>query len=207
MRHTLSDEGFGVRIRPVRMDDAAFIVWLRNQEHVKGKVGDSAANAAAQEDWLKAYFERAGDYYFIAETLSGFPVGTTSIYDHTGETAETGRFVVSPEVPAAFPISILTYDLAFERMRLQELRATSVASNRSVHSYVRKLGFRQERVETAGRIIGGQPVDMLHFALKGPTWLERRSSLLSLATCAASQMIEWEKHSVTPLTAAGGTTS
>ena len=31
-----------MRLRPVRLEDAAFIVWLRNQEHVKGRVGDSA---------------------------------------------------------------------------------------------------------------------------------------------------------------------
>ncbi len=30
MQHTLHAEGFGVRLRPVRMEDAAFIVWLRN---------------------------------------------------------------------------------------------------------------------------------------------------------------------------------
>ena len=206
MHHTLSDEGFGVRIRPVRMDDAAFIVWLRNQDYAKGKLGDSAANVTAQENWLNAYFERAGDYYFIAETLSGVPVGATSIYDRVGDAAETGRFVVNSEVPAAFPISILTYDLAFERLKLKELRATSVASNRSLHSYVRKLGFRQERIERAARVIGGQPVDILHFSLVAATWFERRASLLPLATCAAAQMHECEKHSLAPHTAVSCTT-
>jgi RimJ/RimL family protein N-acetyltransferase len=201
MHHTLSDEGFGVRIRPVRMDDAAFIVWLRNQDYAKGKLGDSATNVTAQEEWLNAYFARGGDYYFIAETLSGVPVGATSIYDLIGDTAETGRFVVNSEVPAAFPISMLTYDLAFEHLKLKELRATSVASNRSVHSYVRKLGFRQERVEPGGRNIGGQPVDMVHFSLAADVWFERRASMLPLANCAAAQMLEWEKHSITPLTA------
>ena len=54
-----------MRLRPVRLEDAAFIVWLRNQEHVKGRVGDSATDVAGQEAWLKKYFTRAGDYYFI----------------------------------------------------------------------------------------------------------------------------------------------
>jgi len=48
MQHTMHLEGFGVRLRPVRMEDAAFIVWLRNLEHVKGKVGDSATDEGAQ---------------------------------------------------------------------------------------------------------------------------------------------------------------
>ena len=75
MRHTLQAEGFGVRLRPVRMEDAAFIVWLRNLEHVKGRVGDSAMDASAQETWLRAYFDRQGDYYFIIETLGRTAVG------------------------------------------------------------------------------------------------------------------------------------
>ena len=66
-------EGYRIRLRPVRIDDAAFIVWLRNLDHVKGSVGDSAANTADQETWLKNYFEREGDYYFIVETQAEYP--------------------------------------------------------------------------------------------------------------------------------------
>ena len=36
MEHTLTAEGFGTRLRPVRMDDAAFIVWLRNWNTRRG---------------------------------------------------------------------------------------------------------------------------------------------------------------------------
>lgn len=195
MHHVLSNEGYGVRIRPVRMSDAAFIVWLRNQDHAKGKLGDSATDVSAQERWLADYFDRAGDFYFIAETMNeGCPIGTTSIYDLTGDTAETGRFVVSPEVPAAFQISLLTYDLAFDRLQLKELRATSVATNRTVHSYVRKLGFRQTKTEKDGRVIGGQPVDMLHFNLSAVDWSIARTAMLPLAGYAAREILQWERN-------------
>jgi RimJ/RimL family protein N-acetyltransferase len=195
MHHVLSNEGYGVRIRPVRMADAAFIVWLRNQNHAKGKLGDSATNVPAQERWLEDYFERTGDFYFIAETLNDcVPVGTTSIYDQHGELAETGRFVVSPEVPAAFQISILTYDLAFQRMQLKQLRATSVATNRTVHSYIRKLGFLHTRTEKDGRFIGGQPADMLHFSLSARDWDIARAAMLPLAKYAESEILQWERN-------------
>ncbi len=59
MEHSFQTEGYGIRLRPVRLDDAAFIVWLRNLDHVKGKVGDSAKDVASQEAWLKQIF-RAG---------------------------------------------------------------------------------------------------------------------------------------------------
>ena len=96
MRHTLQAEGFGVRLRPVRLEDAPFIVWLRNLEHVKGRVGDSAADAAGQEAWLRAYFERQGDYYFIIETGGGFAaigaaVGLLAMFVLAGHPERIGR--------------------------------------------------------------------------------------------------------------------
>src|ERR1700746_3785988 len=99
MRHQFETEGFGVRLRPVRLEDAGFIVWLRNLEHTRGKLGDSAVDVTSQEAWLKTYFEREGDYYFIAETLSGIPMGTHGLYGVCGASAEAGRLIIRPDVP------------------------------------------------------------------------------------------------------------
>ena len=52
MLHSLIAQGYGIRLRPVRLEDAPFIVWLRNLEYVKGRVGDSATDVAGQERWL-----------------------------------------------------------------------------------------------------------------------------------------------------------
>src|SRR5262245_50058972 len=103
MQHSVQAEGFGVRLRPVRLDDAAFIVWVRNLDHAKGKVGDSAKDTASQETWLNSYFQRQGDYYFIIETLAGIPVGAYGIYDVNDGSAESGRWVIRGDVPAAIP--------------------------------------------------------------------------------------------------------
>jgi hypothetical protein len=48
VKHSIQTEGFSMRLRPVRMDDAGFIVWLRNLDYVKGKVGDSASDVASR---------------------------------------------------------------------------------------------------------------------------------------------------------------
>lgn len=132
-----------MRLRPVRLDDAAFIVWLRNLDHVRGKVGDSATDVAGQEAWLKKYFEREGDYYFIAETPGGTPLGTHGIYDVKGTSAEQGRQIMRPDVMAGVPTAVLATDLAFRILKLSELRGTSVSTNLSVHSLLRKSGFKQ----------------------------------------------------------------
>ena len=99
MRHSLHTEGFGVRLRPVQMTDAAFIVWLRNQDYVKGRVGDSASDVASQQKWLETYFQREGDYYFILETLGGIPLGTNALYEISGAKCRMGTLYHSSGSP------------------------------------------------------------------------------------------------------------
>src|ERR1041385_1376872 len=140
------------------MGDAAFIVWLRNLDHAKGRVGDSAMDTAAQQAWLRTYFDRAGDYYFIIETLNRTAVGAYGIYDIKGPSAESGRWVIRPEVPAAIPSALVAFDIAFSKLGLDELRVKTVSTNQNVLSLNRKLGFRQTRIEPAAQIIGGKPV-------------------------------------------------
>jgi RimJ/RimL family protein N-acetyltransferase len=193
MQHSLQVEGFGVRLRPVRLDDAAFIVWLRNLDYVKGQVGDSATDIAGQEMWLKNYFKREGDYYFIAETLGGIPLGTHGIYDVRGNSAEKGRHVMRPEVMAGIPAAMLATDLAFGRLGFSELRATSVSTNLAVHSLHRKCGFKQIGIARAAQIIDGKPVDLVQFLLTPQDWDKARERLLPLAQYAGTHIAEWEK--------------
>ena len=193
MRHNIHTEGFGARLRPVRMEDAPFIVWLRNLDHAKGRVGDSATDAAAQEAWLKTYFDRPGDYYFIIETVGKLPVGAYGIYDLEGTSAESGRWVIRPDVPAAIPSAILAFDVAFNTLHLTEVRVNTVATNRPVLSLNRRLGFRQTGVSKNAQMIGGQAVDLVHFLLEAGDWPKVRAGVLPLAQVAEKQVREWEQ--------------
>ncbi len=193
MRHSWRAEGFGVRIRPVSLDDSAFIVWLRGLEHTRGKLGDSAVGVAEQEAWLRTYFDREDDLYFITETLSGLPLGTHGINHIADGSGEAGRLIIRPDVPAAVSTSLITFDLAFGEMGLKELRGTSVSTNEKVHSYVRKFGFRQTRIEAGSRVIAGQPVDIVHFAMTAAEWSQNRAGVLPIAKYAEKQIHAWEK--------------
>jgi RimJ/RimL family protein N-acetyltransferase len=193
MEHKVKAEGFGVRLRPVRMEDAAFIVWLRNLEHARGRVGDTATDTATQEDWLKAYFERDGDYYFIVETPGGVAVGAYGIYNADATSAESGRWIIRPDVPAAIPSALLAFDIAFGVLRLKEVRVTTVSTNQPVLSLNRRFGFREVRVERGGTVIGGKAVDLVHFVLKAEEWPAPRERMLPLARLAESQVRDWEQ--------------
>jgi RimJ/RimL family protein N-acetyltransferase len=192
MRHNLHAEGFGVRLRPVTIEDAGFIVWLRNLDHAKGRVGDSAVTESAQRVWLENYFGRPGDYYFIIETAAGRPVGAYGIYDQAGDSAESGRWVIRTEVPAAIPSAIHAFDLAFDSLKLRELRTKTVSTNQRVLSLNVKFGFRQTRVETNSQVIGGKLVDQIHYVLDSAAWPGLRPRLVPLARVAEKQIVEWD---------------
>ena len=194
MRHTIQAEGFGVRLRPVRMVDAAFIVWLRNQDYVKGRVGDSAPDIAGQRAWLATYFTREGDYYFIVETLQGIPLGTYGIYNVKGDSGESGRWIIRQGVPAAIPSAVVLLDVAFNRLSLREVHGSTVASNQSVLSINRKFGFRQIRIQQAAQVIGGKAIDLVHFSMTAEEWPRARERLMPLVRVAETQVLEWNRE-------------
>ena len=182
-----------MRLRPVRLEDAGFIVWLRNLEHAKGRIGDSAADVANQEAWLTGYFERPDDYYFLIETLGGVSVGTYGLWDFREGGAESGRWIVRPGVPAAIPCAILGLDIAFDTLGLKQIRVKTVITNAPVLSLNRKFGMKQTFVEKDSQIIGGTMVDQIHFVLSPEDWRAARERLVPLARLAEKQVAEWEQ--------------
>jgi len=193
MQHEIHEEGFGVRLRPVTIDDAPFIVWLRNLPHVKGKVGDTALDVADQRRWLEQYFQRAGDYYFIIETSGRKAIGAYGLYEISGGTAESGRWIIRPEVPAAIPSALLAFRLAFERLRLTNIRAKTVDTNQTVLSLNKRFGFRQTGVEKGALTIGGHSVDLVCFLLEAKDWPKTSETLLPLERIAEKQILEWDQ--------------
>lgn len=196
MRHSLQAEDFGIRLRPVRMEDAAFIVWLRNLAHVRGRVGDTALSAASQQTWLEKYFGREGDYYWVAETLGGIPVGTHGVYDVADGSGEKGRQAARPEVMAGVAAAILATDLAFGPIGLKEVRSNTVSTNANVISLHRKSGFKQVGLLKNHQTIDGQPVDLVQFLLSPEDWAKARERQVPLAKVAEAQIREWEKTQI-----------
>lgn len=193
MRHNIQAEGFNIRVRPVRLEDAAFIVWLRNLDYVKGNVGDSAMDVAGQEAWLQQYFERDNDYYFMVESLKGIPLGTHGIYNVNGTSAERGRHIMRREAMAGVPTAVLSADWAFGSMRLRELRSWVVATNAEALSIHRKSGFKEVGRIAEAQMIDGKPVDKVEFLFTAEEWKKRRDHVLPLAHIAGKQVLEWEQ--------------
>ena len=196
MNHSIVSEGYGVRVRPVRMDDAGFIVWLRNLEHAKGMVGDSATDIASQEKWLRDYFERDGDYYFVLETACGIPVGTYGFYNLTKESVDIGRWIVWPESSAAVPSVLIGIDIGFQRLGARKIHLTVVTTNARATKLYYWMGFKKTHIETDAQIINGKPVDLMHMEMDEEDWDSGRKRLLPVAVMLEVQVKKWEQASL-----------
>jgi RimJ/RimL family protein N-acetyltransferase len=193
MRHSIVIEDFGIRLRPVRLGDAPFIVWVRNLDHAKGNIGDSATDIPTQENWLRKQLACDGDYYFLIESSRGIPVGTYGIYDVENGEGESGRWIVRPQVAAAIPSIVLAFEIAFHRLRLDTLRAHTVSTNHRVISLNRKLGFREVKKHPGSQVIDGQSVDLIQFELKAQEWTKIRESIIPMAQLAKENIRNWEQ--------------
>ncbi|MEI6077489.1 MAG: GNAT family N-acetyltransferase [Verrucomicrobiota bacterium] len=178
-----------MRLRPIRLLDAPFIVQLRNSQHALGKIGDSTADVAAQEEWIQRYFKRAGDYYFIIEKArTDEPLGTVGIYDIAGTQGECGRWIVLPASPAAPASSWLAWHVCFDVLKLEVVLARVVETNLSVVSFQKKIGNPCVGRVEGEQQIGGKPVAMVHFCAKPAQW-PAISEKLSHYACLAEKYL------------------
>ena len=157
MKHKISIEGFGYRLRPVKLSDAQFIIDARLEDAERNRfIHTISTDVSLQENWLNNYFEREGDYYFVVENrITGQPEGLIGVYDVQDGRAEWGRWVIKKDSLAAVESVDLAYRAAFERIGLEELYCRTVQDNVEVVSFHESIGERTRRIiENAFEING-----------------------------------------------------
>ena len=188
MQHSIVQECFGVRLRPVAVEDAAFIVKLRCSAHARGNVGDTSSDQELQERWIQNYLRTPDDYYFIIETKGGIAVGTVGLYNFHRASAEAGRWLILPGVLAALPSTLAIGNVAFDQLGLASLRQKIVSTNEKVISFHRRFGMREIGIESGGATIGGRTVDLVTFELAATDWPKLRDRHAKLAAYASSAL-------------------
>lgn len=148
MHHNLVLDGRIFRLRPVELSDATFIAGLRSGEEIRLKyVHKVDKDPLKQVEWLKTYFNRPSDYYWIIERKdSGLAEGTIALYNfnENEKTAEWGRWVLRSGSLAAVESSLLVYCAAFEELQLDSIYCLTVAANRPVISFHNSSGACHE---------------------------------------------------------------
>lgn len=185
MRHAVTARGFGVRLRPVEIGDAEFILRLRSHPRVLGLVGDTPPTVEQQTAWIAAYLDREGDYYFVVETDAGVAIGTVGIYDVKDGVGQWGRWIIAPESQgAALPVGVVIHQVAFDQLNLTALLGAVVATNEKVLGFHRRFGAEFTHTEPRARCIGGVWVDMTWIRVQRTAWPAMLARLTPLAVVA-----------------------
>jgi RimJ/RimL family protein N-acetyltransferase len=186
VRHDIVLEGASVRIRPVEMDDAAFIAGLRSDPVRARYLHRISGGIAAQQQWLAEYFVRPGDYYFIIENRATEQrEGTAGIYDvdPVEGTAEWGRWILRPGSIAAVESACLVYRAGFEKLALESVYCRTIAENVSALAFHDSFGVQRRKVLPAYFELDGRRLD----AIEGCLTRERFQSLPPRVTHALAR--------------------
>lgn len=177
MNHNLFAENFGVQLRPVAMEDAEFIHQLRRNPDLSKHIGEVDKRLSIHKAWLEAYFNRDGDYYFCIQLDPGVTIGTIAIYNVTGQTAEWGRWIISPTYPAAAASAWLIYHVAFDILGLSSVYCRSVLDNKHVVSFHDHCGLVRSGIEHEGIKIHDEWKDMIVHTASSEQWPVIQSKL------------------------------
>lgn len=192
MRHSVTLDGPAFRLRPVRLEDAAFIVELRSDPERGRYLHRGCTDTASQEDWLRGYFKTPGDFYFVIENqTSGFREGTAGIYglNPVRRDAEWGRWIVRRGSLAALESACLVYRLGFETLGLDSLYCRTIAENTAALAFHDSFGV--ERLRRLPRYFerDGRHLDAIEGRLTRARWLALREGVEKKAARAAG----WSK--------------
>ena len=177
MRHSVRLEGTRYRIRPVTVEDTAFILGLRTDPERARFLHPTSADVGAQHRWLDSYFGRHGDYYFIIERRdSGHPEGTIGIYNLEAEThsAEWGRWIVCKGSLAGLESAYLIYQAGFDLLSLERMYSRTALVNKSVISFHDSFGMERVRTIEKSLHLASGPEDAMEHQLTRDLWIQVR---------------------------------
>lgn len=171
-------------LRPVTLEDAEFIVRLRNQDLAHGYIHDTSLDVEIQRQWLRDFFQRENEYYWIITTLDGTPYGTLSLYNYDKEKnqIESGRWVRFPGYDSNIIAGhVQMNDFIFNYLHIDRKVCDVVNSNKKVLKYHRDI-LRLKQLDTIEirRDVGGQDVEVYSFEETRDTWTKNRPRFLHL---------------------------
>ena len=110
-----------VLIRSITEEDAAFSMEIRQDKEKTKFLHSVEANLEKQICWIRKQRIAAGDYFFIAETLTGKKVGTVGIYDIENKRGHLGRLLMIGNPFQTFEAVLLSMQFAYDKLGLEEL--------------------------------------------------------------------------------------
>jgi RimJ/RimL family protein N-acetyltransferase len=167
------------------------IIALRGHDARARYLNRISMSVESQLRWLKAYYERENDYYFVIEKRrDNCPEGLISLYDVDGRLgqAEWGRWIVAPASLAALESVMLLMDFAFTRLALAGVYSHTIAGNVAVNSFHDGCGFRRGALQRGKFTIDEQLHDAIRHECTAFEWGRIRPQLAPKALRIASRI-------------------
>ncbi len=193
MRHELTIEGFAFRLRPVRDSDTDFIVKLRTNPNLNRYINSGTLDAHKQLQWLSAYYQRDGDYYFVVEKKTDkTPEGLISIYDvdKRFKVAEWGRWILKPNSLASTESAYLIYLCAFEVLLLEKLYCRTAKKNQQVVSFHDSCGATEKKTIEKYNTLNGIEEDFFEHVVSMSDWPRLKEKLGKISHMLARKLLK-----------------
>ncbi len=191
MRHDIRLQGRAFALRPVELGDAAFMVELRSDPKLARYLNPTSPKVEEQEAYLRTYFARSGDYYFIVERLAPRRrEGMAAIYDldQKARTAEWGRWILRAASMAAAESALLVYRAAFEVLGLETVYCRTVAANERVISFHESSGMTDKTRLPGYFQRSGEATDSIEQCMTRELWTRCEPMLAEHADKAAKML-------------------
>lgn len=143
-------QGKHVTLRLVELEDASFIVTLRNYANSQKFLSATSTNIEKQNQWMRDYKCReyeGTEFYYKMQLNTGALVGLIRIYDLQKDTFSGGSWVIAPghSHNIAVETVVLIYDLCFDQLGYKNISLQVVKENQSVIRFHKRFGALVER--------------------------------------------------------------
>ena len=181
MKHSYTADGYCYRLRPVKLEDAQFIIKVRLEDKERTRyIHPIPDDVSLEEQWINRYFQREGDYFFVIENrLDKKPEGLIAIYDERDGKAEWGRWVISPGSMSTAESVYLLYKIAFEKIGLQELYCRTIADNKAVVAFHSSSGLETRKVLKDAVEMDGKAYDAVEQYLTKDSFYSKVAGILN----------------------------
>lgn len=146
-------KGKYVNLRSVTEDDAEFILEIRNTPQISKYLPPLNVTIEQQRQWISKQRADNDSYYFLMESSKGEAIGSISVYDIEGDSAETGRFCSIGDPTSNIETCILLNDFCFDVIGLKSIHIWVYEGNKSVLRLNEGLGYEwvESKIASDGR--------------------------------------------------------